>query len=398
VGPKRPSALTPPAAQKAAQPARGLGHDISHFLTQTIPAAVLYAFLALALLAAALAIRYHLYSKRAGRREKRLHSHIDSLQEALIPELPAVLGQSFISAAYAPASGPGAGGDFYDAFELDDGRVVAFIGDVAGHGREALARTAFIHYGLRTWLKEGAEPRVAIELASRVLGEDLGGLFCTALICRYDPASAMLTWASAGHPPPILTADVPFIKEAQAPPIGMGLRTGMRQTSAYLPPGTSICLHTDGLTEARGPEGLLGGAALEEMVRSMPREELDADSVLGAVRERAGDVRDDMAALVLKTPSTPPLSTEEGAEETSPVEEMVVTPPIDCPLAEEMLSACGVSLGEVAACVSELSKYEGSPCLVRAWPRLREYSITPPGGVSFPLSPFGAAFTPAVSS
>ena len=101
------------------------------------------------------------------------------MQAALVPKVPDRLGGLAVSVAYRPAEGPAAGGDFYDLFVPSAGKVAMMLGDVAGHGHEALTQAALTRYTLRAYLQAGLEPRAALALAGRVLVDPLGERFAT---------------------------------------------------------------------------------------------------------------------------------------------------------------------------------------------------------------------------
>ena len=159
------------------------------------------------------------------------------LQAALLPVLPARLGSVGTSVAYRPAAGPGAGGDFYDVFALEDGQMAVIVGDVSGHGREALPHTALVRFTLRAYLEAGLSPRNAMQTAGAVLEPQLGASFATAVAATYDPRERKLVYACAGHPPPVVLGSRPVVPTiaGSAPPIGVGMRTGTRQTVVSVP-------------------------------------------------------------------------------------------------------------------------------------------------------------------
>ncbi len=224
-------------------------------INEVVPDALMAALAVLAGLSLLLGIGYLVAAQRARRLAKRrreLLAEVGLLQTALLPPVPERVGAVRASVAYRPSDGPGAGGDFYDALTLPGGRAAFILGDVSGHGREALAHTAFMRYTLRAYLGAGLEPRLALQVAERAVGGQLDGDFATVVIAVHDPGDGTLTYASAGHPAPIVTGaqlHEPVVA-GSSPPIGWGLRTGLRQTRLPLAAGAVACLYTDGLSEA----------------------------------------------------------------------------------------------------------------------------------------------------
>jgi hypothetical protein len=271
------------------------------------------------------------------RERERLLRDMGLLERLLLPRVPERMGDLAVSVAYRPAAGPAAGGDFYDVFELSDGRVGLFVGDVSGHGREALDCTSALRPALRGHLEAGLSPRAALDSAGRAAGIDPSGRFTTAVVAVHDPASGTLTYAQAGHPPPVLVgpgAHDPVIV-ASSPPIGVGLSTGLRQTTVPLPRGSSACFVTDGLLEARTGDMLLGREWLESVVSAFGP--LDsAEALLDRVFEAADVASDDMTACLVRA--------VDGPSTAGPrVEELELdTDGVGAPAPGRFLEACGV--------------------------------------------------------
>jgi hypothetical protein len=223
------------------------------------------------------------------------------MQAALLPALPERLGGTEVTAAYRPAEGPAAGGDFHDVLALAGERIGIVIGDVCGHGRAALANTALVHYTLRAYLEAGLEPRDALRLTNLALGDKLGDDFVAAVAAVYDPAASTLDYATAGHPTPLLAGEPDrSVGALTPPPIGVGLPTGHRQTRIHVRPGSRIWFFTDGLVEARAVNGdLLGREGLAAILAETG--EAGPDALLTSIAGHGG-ARDDMTAFVL-TPS-----------------------------------------------------------------------------------------------
>jgi hypothetical protein len=309
-------------------------------IVEVVPRSVEVTLAALACLSAVLGGGYLLSlirTRRLSHQRGELLQEVGLLQAALLPSVPDTLGAVRPSVAYRPAEGLAAGGDFYDALELSDGRSAFILGDVSGHGREALERTAFARYTLRAFLEAGLEPRVALQVAARVLGEHLGGEFVTVLLAIHDPADGSLTWASAGHPAPIVMGPEPFepVTAGSSPPIGMGLDTGLRQTTIALHPGAVACMYTDGLVEARSDGAFMGRRGLEEILEELG-DGATATALIEMVAARSSTESDDMAACLFTPADAAPASATRR-------EEIVVScADIDRGVAARFLDACRV--------------------------------------------------------
>jgi hypothetical protein len=258
-----------------------------------------------------------LASRRARRLERQrgyLAEEVGLLQAALLPAIPERFGPVIASVAYRPAEGPAAGGDFYDLFALEDGRVAVIVGDISGHGPTALPQTALIRYTLRTYLDAGLIPRAALHAAAITLDHQLEGSFATVVLAIYDPADRTLTYACAGHPPPIVLAPEPVepVVAGAAPPIGTGMPTGSRQTILELPVGSEVCFFTDGIVEARSRGELYGAERLTATLATLGTA-ATAKDVLDHVVDTTDRRPDDMAACVLHLDGTPDLGTHPSA-------------------------------------------------------------------------------------
>jgi hypothetical protein len=272
-----------------------------------------------------------------------LLEEVGVLQGALLPAVPAELSRLEASVAYRPAEGLAAGGDFYDAFALDDGRVGIVVGDVAGHGKDALMHTALLRYTLRAYLEADLEPRAAMQVAGRALDRGFDTL-ATVVLAVYDPNARVLSYSCAGHPPPVFLGDADHVPVtmSSSPPIGAGLPTGLRQTTVSLPSGSAVCFFTDGLIEARRGERLIGRLGLVDIIRALGPNATAAE-LLDRVAAEADRVDDDMAACMFRVVDG---SAEAGS---SRVEELEVRrgEPLDVML-RRFLVACGVGTAAIS--------------------------------------------------
>lgn len=319
-------------------------------LVQVVPRVIWLALGVLLLVAIALGARTLVERRRARALEadrEQLIREVGLLERALLPEVPPQLGALAASVAYRPSEGPAAGGDFYDALELPGGRVAVLLGDVSGHGPEALERTNTIRAGLHACLEAGMSPRGALASIGQRAAAESSGRFTTVLVALHDPAAGTFTYSAAGHPPPIVTGPSAYepLTVASSPPLGVSARTGMRETCVPLAAGSVVCLFTDGLLEARVADEMFGRERLTAMVAELGPEE-DAGALLEFVIATADEASDDMAVLLLR-----PVS---GAEALAPRVETVEldAEELELGLAERFLTACDVP-GEDARIAAE---------------------------------------------
>ena len=306
--------VTPASATRAGRARRAARDPVTHGrssqivrtitrIVSVVPTLVWTLIGVLLALALALAVRSRLAALRARRLEQQrgeLLEDVGLLQAALLPLPPARLGPVGTSAAYRPADGPGAGGDFYDVFALEDGQLAVIVGDVSGHGRQALPHTALVRFTLRAYLEAGLSPRAAVQTAGAVLERQLGGSFATVVVATYQPRERTLIYACAGHPPPLVlgSQSIAPITVCSSPPIGAGMRTGTRQTVVSVPGRSQVCFHTDGVTEARVGGELFGAERLARTLAVLGPG-ATASALLDRVAEETDARPDDMAACLL---------------------------------------------------------------------------------------------------
>ena len=283
-----------------------------------------------------------LRARRLERQRRQLLEDVGLLQAALLPVVPSRLGQVATSAAYRPADGPAAGGDFYDLFALDDGRIAVILGDLSGHGRRALPHTALVRFTLRAYLESGLSPRTALRSAAAVLDRQLGESFATVIVGIYDPGSRRLVYACAGHSPPLIigAGSIQALTVCCSPPLGLGPRAGTRQTMVALPGSAVVCFCTDGLAEARTATGRVGFAGLERTLAGLAPD-AGAEGLLEAVAVQARECSDDMAACLLRIEGAPAAAVVLAEEielscDEAPAER-----------ASRFLGACGVPLARI---------------------------------------------------
>ncbi|MFE5812714.1 PP2C family protein-serine/threonine phosphatase [Streptomyces sp. NPDC056479] len=178
----------------------------------------------------------------------------ETLQRALLTDLPITPGLS-LAARYLPAThGLNIGGDWYDAFRQPDGSLITVVGDVTGHGLHAAVMMSQLRTALRAYAVDGSSPGQLLTRLHLFLHRLRLDLYATAVIARFHPHDRTLTWAAAGHPPPVLRDPEGQVRTLDAKPgamLGIPLKQEIPDHTEPLPPGSTLALYTDGLVERR---------------------------------------------------------------------------------------------------------------------------------------------------
>jgi PAS domain S-box-containing protein len=179
-----------------------------------------------------------------------------TLQASLLPRNVEVTDRCKIAVRYEPAGGRAAvGGDWYDALELEPGRLAVMVGDVVGRGLHAAAAMGQLRSALGALAVRGDPPGVVLDMLDRFAERIDGGEAATVAFALIDTACGTMRYACAGHPPPLVVApgEAPrFLPDGRSWPLGIGHHERHRPDARVrLRPGTAVVLYTDGLVERR---------------------------------------------------------------------------------------------------------------------------------------------------
>ncbi|MEO7793897.1 MAG: SpoIIE family protein phosphatase [Thermoanaerobaculia bacterium] len=201
------------------------------------------------------------------------------------------------------------GGDYYDFFPFGSGRSWGLVlGDVSGKGVPAALLVSTLHSALRLLLDRlelGSD--LFSRLNEHILASSAANKFITLLAARLETATGELHYLNAGHNPGILVRARGGVEQMGPGGLPLGLLPGVscRTEVLTIEPGDLLCLYSDGITEAAGPDDVEFGfdrlAALLGEAREAPLEEL-MRRIDGEVTAHAGglDQGDDQTVLLLR--------------------------------------------------------------------------------------------------
>jgi serine phosphatase RsbU (regulator of sigma subunit)/anti-sigma regulatory factor (Ser/Thr protein kinase) len=226
------------------------------------------------------------------------------IQQQFLPrELPK-LDQWQVAAYYGPARV--VGGDFYDFIDLGEGRIGVVVGDVTDKGVPAALVMARTHSILRAEAPRLVAPSVVLARANDLLSAEMPEkMFVTCLYMVLEPATGHVVYANAGHNLPyVRTGD--GVIELRATGMPLGLMPGMPydEREAWIAPGQSMLLYSDGIVEAHSPEGEMYGFG---RVRSDVAGDLAGTELIDALLEglhafvgRGWEQEDDITMVALR--------------------------------------------------------------------------------------------------
>jgi serine phosphatase RsbU (regulator of sigma subunit) len=231
------------------------------------------------------------------------------LQRAILPlhDEPFDLPGLRAVVRYLPASaGSRVGGDWYITAELPTGLVLLAIGDVAGHGLPAAAGMARLRGALAGLSITGAPPEQLIGWLNELVRHVAPEHTASVVAGYFDPVSRILTWAQAGHPPPVLVR----AGRAQALPQPDGVLLGAGQlpyaaATVQLQPGDLLLLYSDGLVERRRSSLDDGLAVLLAAAAGAA----DPEEVVNATLAALGSVSSDDDTCLVALQVSPPVLT-----------------------------------------------------------------------------------------
>jgi serine phosphatase RsbU (regulator of sigma subunit) len=233
-----------------------------------------------------------------------------AIQLAWLPTTQCKLRGIDVAAVNQPASH--ISGDFYNWFELPDGRTVVTIGDVTGHGIGAAFLMSTTQLMVRTIMMRVADPGKCLEEVNRHLCVQVfNGQFVTMLILVIDPERNEVLTAAAGHAGPLVSDGDAF----EPMPVQAQLVLGVEESTTYpterfpISPRSCMVLYTDGVIDVQNPAG--ERFSEDRLRHALSGKFDDAEDLLAAALDAVNDFRagaeltDDLTFVALQLQGAP---------------------------------------------------------------------------------------------
>jgi putative methionine-R-sulfoxide reductase with GAF domain len=223
-----------------------------------------------------------------------------ALAQSLLPEILPDSSGLEMAARYIPGQGE-VGGDWYDVFTLPSGELCAAMGDVAGTGLQAAVTMGRLRSALRAYSLESRDPADVLSRLDANVQTFEPGTIATVLYAVFDQNLEHVRISSAGHLQPVvvLPGDSPVLAAVQGDLlIGAAPDIGRHTTTLAFPPGSLLCLYTDGLVERRGATLDAGLDALCAAITAGPADAVCVSVMAALVGDRPAT--DDLTMLVFR--------------------------------------------------------------------------------------------------
>jgi sigma-B regulation protein RsbU (phosphoserine phosphatase) len=242
-------------------------------------------------------------ARRRDARFSRDYEDARQIQRALLPSTMPSLRGCTVAARWTPAAG--IGGDCYDVLRFSDTRVALSIADVVGKGLPAALLMSNLQAAVRAFATSTADPHDVCSSVNRLLCRNIAsGKFVTFCYTVIDLDAGRITYANAGHNPPLVVRADGRVDHLATTGLVLGVSSDWTYTTGETTfgPGDRLICYTDGMTEARSPgdeefgEGRLAQMATESRGHTV---EVLADALIAAVTSWVGGPAQDDATLIV---------------------------------------------------------------------------------------------------
>jgi len=242
-------------------------------------------------------------TKRRDAKQQRELDEARLIQRGLLPTAMPLMTGLRIASSWQPANG--VGGDCFDALTFGPGRLGLSIADVAGKGVPAALLMSNLQAAVRAFGQDGASPSSVCASVNRLLCRNMAsGRFVTFCYARIDVATRRLTYANAGHNPPLLVRADGSIEKLSPGGTVLGVFTESTYEQGEFPlrAGDRLVFYTDGITEGRNRDGEEYGE--DRLAAAAHRHRAhDADAMLAAMLQDVeafnGSTYEDDATLIV---------------------------------------------------------------------------------------------------
>ncbi|MFZ0625491.1 MAG: SpoIIE family protein phosphatase [Acidimicrobiia bacterium] len=260
-------------------------------------------------LATSVAARAAIEAESLERERKQHHDLAIQLQMGMLPDRLVARPGLDIAARFEAASDIlEVGGDWYDTIQLRDGRIGVVVGDVVGHGIDAMISMGRMRTALAALAIHNDNPSSLLTELDEFVGGPDGTGYATVFYAIVDLDRETVEYASAGHPPGLLVSPdggTQWLDQGQTEPL-LGELPIRHHASVQLERGSTLVVYTDGLVERRGESLERGLARLEKLISKLADRRPDeiCDGLFESLASGPGQ-DDDVVVLALKNSMDP---------------------------------------------------------------------------------------------